>query len=134
MDQQVVCHAFSAMIANGWQRQNTLGHNYFHPETQALNQAGQRKLYEILTTTPEQYRTVFVVRTMDREDAEKRIDAVQQSVAGMLLGDQVMPEVMAVSIEPRGWPADYIDQIDRKRMSSIQNPRLPAFVSTTDAE
>jgi hypothetical protein len=132
MDQRAVCAAFSGTIANGWKRQNTLGDFYFDSERHVLNEAGQRKLYEILTTSPEQFRTVYVVRTMDGEAAERRLDSVQVAAADMVAG-QPLPEVIPVTIEPRTWPADYIDAIDRKIQSTIPDPRLPTFVETTDS-
>lgn len=129
-DRQSVCQAFSATVASGWRRQTTLGEVYFDTETQTINEAGRRKLWSILTTAPVQYRSIYVVRTMDGEVSERRLDSVQQAAAEMFVGEP-LPEVIAVNIEPRSWPADYIDAIDRKRMATIGEPRLPEFVETT---
>lgn len=129
-DREAVCRAFSATVASGWRRQNTLGEVYFDTDTQSLNESGRRKLWAILTTAPEQHRMVFVVRTMDGEESERRVDSVQLEAANMLAGEP-LPEVVTVTIEPRSWPADYIDAIDRKRMATIAEPRLPEFVETT---
>ncbi len=117
---------FTAMVHNGWRTQNTLGQYYFHPETQVLNEAGERKLYWIMTNSPEQYRTIYVAQTFEPGVGEKRIDSVQQSLARML-PENPLPAVIAVANEPRGWPAEYIDTIDRKVNSSIPTPRLPSF-------
>jgi hypothetical protein len=69
---------------------------------------------------------------MDGEAAERRLDSVQVAAADMVAG-QPLPEVIPVTIEPRTWPADYIDAIDRKIQSTIPDPRLPTFVETTDS-
>ena len=128
IDRRATRVPFVAMVRNGWESQNTLGQFYFHPETQALNEAGERKLYWILTNAPEQYRTVFVAGTYEPGVEERRIDSVQQAIVKML-PDQPLPAVIPTPEEPRGWPAEYIDTIDRKVKSSIPNPRLPNFRS-----
>lgn len=126
VDRRATCAPFAAMVQSGWRTQNTLGGHYFNPETHVLNDAGERKLHWILTNAPEQYRTVFVAGTHEPEAAEKRVDSVQQALT-RLLPDQPLPPVLATTREPRGWPAEYIDTIDRKMHSSIPDPRLPGF-------
>ena len=125
-DRRLVRAPFAAMINSGWRSQNTLGQHYFDRETNALNQAGEQKLYWIVTHAPEPYRTVFVTESRESEVSEKRIDSVQQALVTML-PDQPLPAVLPTRDEPRGWPADYIDAIDRKQKSSIPSPRLPSF-------
>jgi hypothetical protein len=114
------------MVHSGWRSQNTLGQHYFDRETNALNQAGEQKLFWIVTQAPEPYRTVFVTRAQEGEISEKRVDSVQQALVQML-PDQPLPAVLPTDEEPRGWPADYIDAIDRKEQSTIPPPRLPSF-------
>ena len=91
-----------------------------------LNEAGEQKLYWIVTNAPEPYRTVFVTQSLEDEVSEKRIDSVQQTLV-RILPEQPLPAVLPTREEPRSWPADYIDAIDRKQQSTIPAPRLPAF-------
>lgn len=126
VDRNATRTPFSAMIRSGWQTQNTLGLHYFDRETHALNEAGQRKLFWILNNAPDQFRTIYVSQSVDREQSEKRVDSVQQNLAQMTPG-QALPPVIPVAVEPRGWPAEYIDHIDRRATASIPDPRLPQF-------
>lgn len=126
VDRRATCAPFAAMVQSGWRSQNTLGSHYFHPETQALNEAGERRLFWIITTAPEQYRTVYVAGTHEADTVERRVDSVQQVLARML-PDQPLPSVLATNREPRSWPAEYIDTIDRRVNATTPDPRLPAF-------
>lgn len=126
IDRRAARTPFDAMVQSGWRAQNTLGEHYFNRETQALNEAGEQKLFWIVTSAPEPYRMVYVTQAMSRDVSERRIDSVQQSLVRML-PDQPLPAVLPSFEEPRGWPAEYIDAIDRKEQSTIPAPRLPAF-------
>jgi hypothetical protein len=128
IDRRAARVPFVNMVHSGWRTQNTLGQHYFHPETQVLNEAGERKLYWIVTNAPEQYRTIYVAGTHESGVVEQRVDAVQQALV-KLVPDQPLPAVIPAKNEPRGWPAEYIDTIDRKVHASIPNPRLPTFRS-----
>lgn len=126
VDRQATVVPFNAMVNNGWQSQTTLDQNYFHRETHVLNEAGTRKLHWIMTNAPEEHRTIFVAMSHEPEISERRLDSVQQTLA-RLLPDQSLPAVIPVERAPRGWPADYIDTIDRKMHATIPSPRLPSF-------
>lgn len=124
-DRKLTCAPLERMVVKGWQRQTTLGHNHFHPETQMLTEAGELKVRWILTQAPAQHRQVWVLRGYRPEDSEARIDSVQQ-FAARALPDQPLPNVLATDVEPSEWPADYVDAIDRQLDASIPAPRLPA--------
>ena len=125
-----MCQTLSVQLANGWKRQNTLSDVYFDGETQVLNEAGRRKLYSIMATTPEPYRTIYVVQSMNPEAQERRLASIEDT-AGELFVDQAVPEIVPVRISPRSWSADYIDSISRKVDSTVPSPRLPSFQDTT---
>lgn len=129
-DRLTVCQTLSVQLANGWKRQNTLSDVYFDSETHALNEAGRRKLYSIIVSTPESYRTVYVVQSMNPEAQQRRIASIG-TTATELFADQPMPQVLPVRIAPRSWSADYIDAISRKVDSTMPSPRLPSFQDTT---
>lgn len=126
VDRRATCAPFNAMVASGWRRQNTLGLHYFDRETQALNEAGKRRLHWIMSNSPEQHRTVYVAESHVQDQSERRIDSVQTALAQQLPG-QSLPAVIPVQLEPRGWPAEYIDTITRKSTQTIPEPRLPSF-------
>ena len=130
IDRKATEAPFEVMVTNGWRVQNTLGSHHFHPETNLVNEAGTHKLRWILTQAPEHRRSVFVARAARPEDAEVRIDSVQQE-ATKIVADGTLPAVFPTDQEPQGWPAAYIDAIDRKAQSSIPDPRLPDNLSTT---
>ncbi len=126
IDRRAAQAPFAAMVGSGWRTQNTLSQHYFDRETQQLNEAGERKLYWILSNAPEPYRTVFVAESYQSDESRKRIDSVQQTLA-RLLPTEPLPPVVATKLEPRGWPAEYIDTIDRKVQATVPDPRLPTF-------
>ncbi|MDA0659162.1 MAG: hypothetical protein O2931_03050 [Planctomycetota bacterium] len=123
-DRKLTVAPFERMVVKGWQRQTTLGHSHFNPETQSLTEAGELKVRWILTQAPSQHRQVWVLRGLRPEDSEARIDSVQQ-YAARALPDQPLPNVLATDVEPAEWPADYVDAIDRQLDASIPAPRLP---------
>ena len=126
IDRRAARAPFAAMIHSGWRSQNTLGKHYFDRETNVLNEAGEQKLFWIVNHAPEPYRTIFVTQSLETDVSEQRIDSVQQSLVQML-PEQALPAVLPTREEPRGWPADYIDAIDRKQQSTLPAPRLPSF-------
>jgi hypothetical protein len=112
------------MVANGWRVQNTLSDHHFDLQQNTLNEAGRQKIRAILTEAPMDRRAIFVLRGETPEKTATRIDAAQQ-FAAQLLPEGGLPEVSEVSIPPRGWSADYIDDIGRKFRASTPSPRLP---------
>jgi len=124
-DRRLTCAPLERMVVKGWQRQMTLGHSHFHPETQMLTEAGELKVRWILTQAPAQHRQIWVLRGYRPEESEARIDTVQQ-FAARALPDLPLPSIQPTDIEPYEWPADYVDAIDRQLEASIPAPRLPA--------
>ena len=131
-DRIAVCQTLSMQLANGWKRQNTLSDVYFDSETQVLNEAGRRKVYSIMATTPEPYRTIYVVQSMNPEAHDRRLESIGDT-AGELFANQPAPDIVPVRITPRSWSADYIDSISRKVDTTMPAPRLPTFQDTTSA-
>ena len=129
-DRLAVCRALSVQLANGWRRQNTLSDVYFDSETHALNEAGRRKLYSIMVSAPEPYRTIYVVQPLNPEAQERRMTSITTTADDLFAGHQT-PQIVPVSIAPRSWSADYIDNISRKVDSTMPAPRLPSFEDTT---
>ncbi len=126
-----VCSPFVIMSQNGMKSEFTLGDHHFNPESHALTEAGQRKVYEILKRQPEGFDRVFVMRGRDEDSSSIRLDAVQQQVAAIIPNGS-LPLVEFTDYSPRGVPANYVDVVDRKVMASVPDPRLPAFEATTN--
>ena len=129
IDRESVCQTLSVQLANGWRRQNTLTDVYFDRDTQMLNVSGRLKLYSILSGAPEQYRTVYVVQSMNPEAQQRRVASIKTATEELF--GQLDPDVVPVSISPRSWSAEYIDSINRQVDATLPAPRLPAFESTT---
>ena len=129
-DRQSVCQTLSAQIAKGWQRQNTMSSVYFNPETQELNEAGRRKLFAIVQSAPQEFQTIYVVRSIDAAANERRIASIQEA-SSQLFANQGSPQIRTVSTPPRSWSGEYVNTITTQRNDSIPKPRLPTRVSTT---
>lgn len=127
-DREAQREPFRIMVANGWQLQNTLGSQYFNPETQELTRAGELKVRTIVTQAPEQFRTVYVLRGNNADVTAIRVDSVQQTVA-RAIPNGAMPAVVETGTELRGTPGEYVDSTYRNAQSSQPAPVLPAATS-----
>lgn len=124
-DRKVTRTHFAMMTHNGWRQQNTLSDDLFHHETQQLTHAGILRIRWIVTQSPTQRRVVYVLQGPSQNATEKRIDAVQQTIARVLPMGKLPPVVLTSKV-PLSGDGYYFDQIDRRVRSSIPNPRLPA--------
>ncbi len=68
--------AYTAMIHNGWRRQNLLGDYHFEEGTNELTSAGKLKAKWILTQAPQDRRAIYVQRGSTQSDTASRIAAV----------------------------------------------------------
>ncbi len=132
-DRQSVCQTLTTQIAKGWQRQNTMSAVYFNPETQELNEAGRRKLFAIVQSAPQEFQTIYIVRSMDPAAQERRIASIQEA-SSQLFANQATPQIRTVGQTPRSWSGDYVNTITTQRNDSIPKPRLPTFTSTTSGQ
>jgi hypothetical protein len=124
-DREVAMEHFQLQVAKGWQYQTTLDRQHFSEGTSDLNEAGRLKVYHIMTAVPEQYRTVYVVRSIETQETTTRIDSVQEYI-GRVGREAGTVQVVESNLGPTGWPAHYVDLIDRKFETSTPSPRLPA--------
>lgn len=123
LDVQAARAPFGTMIAKGWQRQNMLGDYHFNKDSTQLTQAGQLRVRWILSQAPAEHRTVFVERGPTAEQTASRVDVVQQAAVQMVPHGQ-LPQVAVSEMATRGWPAEYVDSINRKYQESVPAPRL----------
>jgi hypothetical protein len=124
-DRMAVRAPLSAQIAIGWQVQNTLEDYHFVDGASGLNEAGQLKVESIMRNTPHDALAIFVLR--DPRDPQLTIERVEavRAFAGPMTVDGSMPAVLVTNREPRGAPAYYIDEVNRRYQATTPDPRLP---------
>ena len=118
------------MAQNGWCQRSTLTDFHFHKATQQLTEAGRLKVAQVMTNHPQQFRTMFVVMANTEKETAARMDSVQQ-IAAQVTTDGVLPQIHRVAISPRGWSAQEINAIGKKRDETIPTPRLPENIQST---
>jgi hypothetical protein len=119
---------FAAMIANGWQRQNLIGENYFDEGSKRLNNPGIERIRYILRQAPVEHRVLFVQRDLRDEVTNARIDLVQEAVAS-LQPKGPLPEVVASNMVVEGRSAELVTaELDGYRKSP-PTPRLSGHAS-----
>ena len=124
-DQMHAVSPFAVMVANGWQRQNLIGDNYFDEDSRQLNSAGIERVRFILRQAPVEHRMVFVERDLNDEVTKKRVDAVQQTIA-TLLPKGPMPVVLVSNMVTEGRSAEIVSAEIKNYMTSAPSPRLDA--------
>jgi len=129
-DREAVRRPFVEMIANGWKLENTLGDHHFDPQTGKLNRAGQLKVRAILLEGLPQNRFLYVHRAERNSDTAARVDSVQQ-YAAQTVRDGSLPPVFETDIPAPGTPAQRVDDVETKWVSSMPSPRLPANQNET---
>lgn len=124
-DRQAVRAPFAVMVEKGWQIQNTLGDHHFDAETQQLTRAGELHLKWIVQQTPENRRTVFVLRGHNEASTTIRVDTVQQAVAQFQPRGS-LPAVVQTNNAPPASPAEYVHDVNEKAIKARPAPALPA--------
>jgi hypothetical protein len=115
---------YAVMVNNGWRAQNTLGDEHFDAETGALNDAGRLKVRDILTYSPPEHRTVYVLQANEEELTVARRRAVGDFVSGLNTISEG-PLVADTNIAPRGWSAENVSAIGTRFNATMPDPRLP---------
>ncbi|MGC4004969.1 MAG: hypothetical protein QM811_18400 [Pirellulales bacterium] len=121
-DRVSVPNTLSIFVDRGWQRQCLLG-DYHFDENGKLSSAGQARVRQILTQAPPDRRAIFIERTGADETTRARIDVVQQYVAGAVT-DGPLPPVTPSNLQSEGWPAEYVDSVNRRYQASMPDPRI----------
>jgi len=124
-DRQSVRAPFYVMVGHGWRQQNLIAEHYFAEEDGSLIISGRNKIRWILREAPSTHRIIYVQRADEAADTAHRVDQVQQ-YALKLTPHGDLPMVVETDVSPRGWPAQWVDAIDREWQKSIPKPVLPA--------
>jgi hypothetical protein len=111
------------MVAKGWKLQTTVDEVHFESGSAELNQAGRMKVMWIVSSAPEQHRTVYVHRMTNPQATAQRVDSVQQYVVKLLPKGQ-LPQVLETDNAVRKHRAEYIDDVYRRFRDSTPQPRL----------
>jgi hypothetical protein len=111
------------MIENGWRVEHTMTETLFGSD-ERLTRAGEKRVKWIVTQSPEQWRTVYVVRGGSLEATEARLDSVQQYVA-QLVPKGPMPAVVVTTKVPPGGSGEYLNEVHRMYRDSLPAPQLP---------
>jgi hypothetical protein len=122
-DKQAAVSPFCVMIANGWQRQNLIGENYFDDGSKNLNIAGIERVRFILRQAPVEHRVFYVERDLNDDVTTMRVDAVQQAVAA-LQPRGPMPEVIVSNMVPEGRSAEMVAAEIKSYVTSAPTARL----------
>ena len=122
-DRSYAVSPFAVMIANGWQRQNLVGYNYFDEGAKRLNSAGIDRIRFILRQAPVEHRVIFVERDLNDDVTNRRVDAVQEAIA-TLLPKGPMPEVVVSNMVTEGRSAEIVTGEYKNYMNSPPPARL----------
>ncbi len=126
IDRHATRMPIAAMVRAGWQMQNTLGDDLFDRETQQLTRAGKHKVRWIMTQTPPQRRTVFVLQGETEQATQERLVSVRNTVRSLygVQGD-AESSVVVIGTPPRNGAGGYLDRVRRSYEASTPAPRLP---------
>lgn len=122
-DKAATMAPFAIMVANGWQRENLLGEEYFDEDAKHLTLAGRNRIRTILTDSPPEHRVIFVQRDLSDEVTAKRLDVVQQAAAAML-PHGTLPDVLVSNMTPPSRPGDLVNSELHSYSSSVPTARL----------
>ena len=123
-DRDLVRQPLIAMTEAGWRSENTLSDHLFHPDTNALTQAGTLKVRWILTQTPAHRRSLFVLRGATPEATAARLASVQDLAAQIPTAGPPV-QVLLTDLIPAGGSGEYFDAVNRQLNDTIPQPRLP---------
>lgn len=127
-DRNYAVAPFAVMIANGWQRQNLIGENYFEDGDRKLNSAGIERIRNILRQAPVEHRVLFVQRDLNEQVTNARLDLVQEAVAS-LQPKGPLPEVVISNMVPEGRSAEIVAAELNGYIKSPPTPRLAGHSS-----
>jgi hypothetical protein len=128
-DRDAAVAPFLVMIANGWQKQNLIGENYFDENTGSLTLAGRDRIRSILRNAPTEHRTVYVERDLNENVTAMRMDEVQRAVA-LMQPSGPLPDVLASDMVASGRPAAIVSAEIKGYETSVPTPRLGSKASS----
>jgi len=126
-DSASVVAPFEIMKANGWQEFNTLASCFFD-ESDQLTDAGQLKLQEILTMTPQSKAPIFVQKGESQQSTAARVESMELAISG-LIPEGDLPQIAVTDSSPATSSGAYQTMVHRALIQTTPTPRLPKFGS-----
>lgn len=125
VDANQVIRPFEIMKANGWRMHNTIGHELFRHGDGALLAAGHNKVRWIAMQSPQNRRTIHVLRGATEAETSARVTAVQDTLANIdLRGPQ--PQVLVTDKNPAMSSGEIATRVHRQWIENIPQPKLPS--------
>lgn len=124
-DARAVQDPFVLMKHNGWRAHNTIGNELFRQGDNSLTLAGSRRVLWIATQSPQQHRTIYVLRGPTDNETHLRVASVHQSLSTIQTGG-LLPQVVVTDIEPAAASGGYATSIDRQWLQNLPAPTLPS--------
>ena len=115
---------FNTMVRNGWRRQNLLGHHHFNEDSTQLTQAGKLRVQWILTQPPQEFRQVFIERSLEEGIVDTRTSTVNEFASQVLQGGGYA-NVNETHIVSDGRPATMVDFVNTTFRENMPIPALP---------
>ena len=103
-DQAIVTDLVQSQTINGWRDATTLHNHHFNIENNELNSSGKEHLTWIITSTPAEYRQVFVAAATEGYMNDARMNSVHATMAYYTGNDQSIPVSLRIA-SIRGRPA-----------------------------
>ena len=108
----------------GWQQETTLYNRHFEPDHQ-MSVPGRLHVTDILEVAPISRRTVYIQASHNAEVDNARIASVQQVIAELTGGTEVVPVVLRKGRD-YSRPASEVKIINDLYNGSVPSPRLGA--------
>jgi hypothetical protein len=117
-------------FAHGLQVAHTLTSEYFDPNTNELNKAGEARVAWIMQNSPVSDRKIFVYEDQSGPAIDRRIASIR-TVVDQWYGHMGGAEIASSQLAPNGIPASYQAQINQMYSNSMPQPIIPVTVGST---
>jgi hypothetical protein len=140
-DRDSVTMPMKIMIANGWRAQTLINQHHFESDGRRLKPAGEERVRWILTSAPQQYRTIYLERGANPAVTSARAVAVQRYAMQYVPSGQ-LPVIVETNVSSEGTPGEWQQQIHSRLIANFPDPRrlkvtaahpAAAAVAATDA-
>ncbi len=124
MDREAYYALWNAQWSTGLQVAHTLTAEYFHPETNQLNSAGQARVAWIMQNSPASDRVIYVMEDQTGPTVDQRMRNVRATVHKWY-GHMGAFDVASTKIKPNNVPAMYQEQISANYFEGQAVPTIP---------
>lgn len=111
-------------FATGLQVAHTLTSEYFDPETNELNRAGEMRVGWIMQNSPQASKQIFVYQDQTGPTIQQRIDAIRK-FSNRYYGHLGQVAIASSQIRPHQVPALYQAQTNTLYSESMPDPIIP---------